>query len=179
MRNLWINLHLYMAAFFAPTLLLLAISGGLYLIGVKGTVSSTPVAVPTGTVINLASPSLEADVRALLRNLGIVHDFEYVRKSGDTLFTRPTSRTYYEISVANNSVEVKRNVPDLQKRMIELHKGHGPLLFKDFQKILAVGLLFLVFSGLRLGLSSAGLRMKTIATGVGGLVIFLILAFGV
>ena len=30
MRNLWINLHLYMAAFFAPTLLLLAISGGLY-----------------------------------------------------------------------------------------------------------------------------------------------------
>ncbi len=59
-------------------------------------------------------------------------------------------------------------MPDLQKRLIELHKGHGPLWFKDFREILVVGVLFIVFSGLRLGLSSAALRTDTIATsGVG------------
>ena len=50
MRNLWINLHLYLAAFLAPGLLVMAISGGLYLIGITGTLSSTPVSVPAGTV---------------------------------------------------------------------------------------------------------------------------------
>lgn len=177
MRNLWINLHLYRAVFFAPTLLLLASSGGLSLVDIKGAVSSRPVAVPSGTVINPASPSREADERVLLRNLGIVPDFEYVKKSEDRLLTRPTSRTYYEILLTNNSVEVKWNVPDLQKRLVELHRGHGPLLFEDLQKILAVGLLFLVFSGMWLGLSSPGLRLKTIVAGVGGLLILLILAF--
>ena len=177
MRNFWISLHLYAAAFFAPTLLLVVISGGLYLVDIKGTVTSTPVAVPSGVVINPASASLEADVRALLRDIGITHDFEYVKKSGNTLYTRPTSRTHYEISVADDSVTVKHNVPDLQKRLIELHKGHGPLWFKDFQKVLAVGVLFIVLSGLWLGLSSAGLRARTIATGVIGLAVCLILAF--
>ena len=43
MRNFWISLHLYAAAFLAPLLLFVAISGGLYLVGIKGTVTSTPV----------------------------------------------------------------------------------------------------------------------------------------
>lgn len=177
MRNFWISLHLYAAAFFAPPLLFVAISGGLYLIGIKGTVTSTTVAVPSSVVINPTSASLEADVRALMRDIGITHDFEYVKKSGNTLSTRPTSRAYYEISVADNSVTVKHNVPNLQKRLIELHKGHGPLWFTDFQKVLAVGVLFLVLSGLWLGLSSPGLRARTIATSVVGLAVCLILAF--
>ena len=175
MRNFWISLYLYAAAFFAPGLLRIAISGGLYLVGIKGTVTSTPVAVPSGVVINSASASLEADVRALPRDIGITHDFEYVKESGNTLYTRPTSRIYYEISVADDSVTVKHNVPDLQKRLIELHKGHGPLWFKDFQKILAVSVLFIVFIGLWLGLSSAGLRARTIATSVVGLAVCLML----
>ena len=73
-------------------------------------------------------------MRALLRQLGIAHEFEYVRKSGSRLLTRPTSRTYYEITLAGDTLEVTRHMPDLQKCLIELHKGHGPLLFKDFQK---------------------------------------------
>ena len=177
MRNFWISLHLYAAAFLAPLLLFVAISGGLYLVGIKGTVTSTPVAVPSGVVMNPASDALEADVRALLHDIGITHDFEYVKKSGNTLYTRPTSRLHYEISVADDSVAVKRNVPNLQKRLIELHKGHGPLWFKDFQKVLASGVLFIVFSGLWLGLSSPGLRARTIATGIVGLTAFLILGF--
>ena len=47
-RKLLITIHMYLAAFFAPAVLLVAISGGLYLIGVKGEVEQetiTPAAV--------------------------------------------------------------------------------------------------------------------------------------
>ncbi len=183
MRALWIKLHLYTAAFLAPMLLLVATSGGLYLIGIKGSVSSSSVIAVPGTTLDLSSDTLEADVRALLSAAGVTDGFEYIKQSGSTLTTRPTSRVYYEIrpgdGQSGETVQITRNEPDLQKMMIELHKGHGPLLFKDFQKVLAVGLLFIVISGMWLGVSSTGLRKKSLLTSGLGLLIFVaLIAFG-
>ena len=50
MRALWVKIHLYIAAFFSPMLLMMAVSGGLYLLGIKGTVEKTPVEV-TATLL--------------------------------------------------------------------------------------------------------------------------------
>jgi hypothetical protein len=174
LRRLWINLHLYTAAFLAPMLILVATSGGLYLIGVKGTVEKTPVATTAEQNIDPTSETLEADVRQFLAGLDPDFNFEYLKQSGDTLVTRPTSRTNYEINTS--PLKVSRVEPDLQKHMIELHKGHGPLMFKTFQKVLAVGLLFIVLSGLWLGLSSTGLLVPTLAASGLGLVVFVLLA---
>ena len=55
MRSLWFNLHLSAAVFMAPTLLLVAISGGLYLIGVKGKVINIAIEVPGGRTIDQES----------------------------------------------------------------------------------------------------------------------------
>ncbi len=175
MRSLWINLHLYAAAFMAPALLLVAISGGLYLIGVKGEVVNIVIDVPEGRTIDQESETLEADVRELLLSVGIEHEFEYLKVRGNMLVTRPTSRVHYAITVLDDSTTVSRHEPDFQKMMIELHKGHGPLVFKTFQKALAVGLLFIVLSGLWLGLSSTGLRIRTLATSAAGTVVFFVL----
>ncbi len=38
MRSLWVKVHLYVAAFFLPMLLVMATSGGLYLLGVTGSI---------------------------------------------------------------------------------------------------------------------------------------------
>jgi len=173
LRRLWINLHLYTAAFLAPMLILVATSGGLYLLGIKGTVEKMPVETMAAHSIDPGSETLESDVRQLLTSLGLEHDFEYLKQSGGTLVTRPTSRIHYEMQTS--PLKVTRIEPDLQKRMIELHKGHGPLMFKTFQKVLAVGLLFIVLSGLWLGLSSAGLRIKTLAASGLGLTVFALL----
>ncbi|MDA1302622.1 MAG: PepSY-associated TM helix domain-containing protein [Proteobacteria bacterium] len=177
MRALWVNLHLYAAAFLAPMLLLVSISGGLYLVGIKGSVVQTEVTVPAQARIDTDAPDLKQEVDGLLQASGVVHVFEYVKVSGSELTTRPTSRTYYEINVANDQITVTRNEPDLQKSMIELHKGHGPLWFKDFQKVLAVGLLFIVVSGLWLGIQSAQLRKRTLGTAASGLALFIVLVF--
>lgn len=175
-RKLWINIHLYLAAFFAPMLLLVAISGGLYLIGEKGTVEKETVALPADARLDPSAKDLKPQIEQLLGAAGIKHTFEYVKVKGNTLFTRPTSRTHYQFNITDAGISATRNEPDLQGSMIELHKGHGPTLFKTLQKALAVGLLIIVLSGLWLGLTSAGLRLTTsLVTGL-GLVAFILAA---
>jgi uncharacterized iron-regulated membrane protein len=176
-RSFWIKAHLFAAAFFAPVLIIIATSGGLYLLGIKGSVKESTVPTPAGASLNLDSDTLDADVTRLLADAGITHEFEYLRAGGNSLTTRPTSTTYYVLKVTAEEVEISRNEPSLQKSMIELHKGHGPVLFKEFQKFMAAALLFVLLSGTWLGLSSKGLRNKTLATMGGGLVAFLTLAF--
>ena len=177
MRKLWIKIHLYVAAFFVPMILVMATSGGLYLLGVKGTVASTTVEIASPSALSIDSGTLEQDVRQILEANNIEHDFEYLKVSGTTLFTRPTSRLHYEFDLSGDTVVVLRNIPDLQKSMIELHKGHGPLLFKDLQKAMALGLLIVVLSGFWLGVSSASLRLSTLAITGTGLVVFVTLVF--
>ncbi|MDP5072009.1 MAG: hypothetical protein NWQ45_14010, partial [Congregibacter sp.] len=93
----------------------------------------------------------------------------------DTLFTRPTSRTHYGLTVDGDSVTVSRNEPSFQKRMQELHFGHGPSMYREFQKVFAAGLLFIILSGVWLGLSSSRLRVRTLISAGSGLILFLAL----
>ena len=174
-RSFWIKAHLIAAAFFTPALILIAISGGLYLLGIKGEVTQTPVSISAGTKLNFESSDLQMDVSKLLDELNIEHDFEYLKVSGNTVTTRPTSRIFYTFSRTREGVEIAHNRPSLQKVLVELHKGHGPMMFKDFQKAMAFGLLFILLSGTWLGLSSQGLRSTTVAAAGSGLALMLAL----
>lgn len=172
-RKLFITIHMYLAAFFAPAVLLVAISGGLYLAGVKGSVIKEPIYSSSEVTIDSESSSLDADVTALLLNAGVEsYSFEYVKVSGKTLSTRPTSTEHYLIKLKDDGVEVIQARPNLQSRMIELHKGHGPNTFKTFQKVFAIGLIFIILSGLWLGISAARLRRSTLLTATAGAVVF-------
>ena len=169
--------HLYVTAFVAPMFILVAISGGLYLIGVKGEVTKTPLELPDNATLDFASGNLKEDVSALLAAQGIKHRFEYVRGGSTSLVTRPTSRANYEIKLVDQKLVAHRVKPDLQKTMIELHKGHGPTLFKTYQKLVAISLILIVVSGLWMGLNSKMLRNKAAITSGAGLVFFILLAF--
>ena len=177
MRSLWIKIHLYVAAFFLPMLLAMAVSGGLYLLGVKGSVDSTPVSLSATKALFADSRTLDRDVRELLNANGIAHDFEYIKVSGSKVITRPTSTNYYEFIIHEGEAQATLNRPDLIKSLVELHKGHGPLFFKDLQKLMALGLLIVLLSGFWLGASSAGLRVPTLLTTLAGLLVFLGLGF--
>jgi hypothetical protein len=71
---------------------------------------------------------------------------------------------------------VSFNEPSIQSKLIELHKGHGPEIFKTFQKVIAVGLMFVVLSGFWLGVSALGLRRNTLIVTGSGALIFSLLA---
>ena len=175
-RKLLITIHMYLAAFFAPAVLLVAISGGLYLAGVKGDVEQEIIYNSSETMIDNKSPTLQADVAALLASAGVEsYSFEYIKVKGATLYTRPTSSDHYLIKSNGGGVEVIHARPSLQSRMIELHKGHGPTTFKTFQKAFAIGLIFIILSGLWLGISAPRLRRSTLLTAATGVVIFALL----
>ena len=162
-RNFFIQAHLLVAAFFTPVILLMAVSGGLYLLGVKGNTSQSIVTAPAGASIDLKSEVLENDVRTLLGEVAPGYSFEYLKVKGDTLYTRPTSTLHYELKVSGSDLSIYRNEPSLQKSLVELHKGHGPTRYKSLQKIMAGGLIFVLLSGMWLGLSSRVLRGKTLS----------------
>jgi len=175
-RALLIKLHLYCSAFFAAAIVLVAVSGGLYLIGIKGTIEQTPVGtLATGQQL-LLEPS-EAKVQAALASLGVSDfEFEYVKQKGSQLITRPTTRPFYTLDISGEDAVVRYNEPSLQKRMIELHMGHGPTAYKAYQQVFAAGMLFIILTGLWLGLSSARLRFSTAVISGAGVILFLWLA---
>jgi hypothetical protein len=175
-RALLIKLHLYCSAFFAAAIVLVAVSGGLYLIGIKGTIEQTPVGtLATGQQL-LLEPS-EAKVQAALASLGVSDfEFEYVKQKGSQLITRPTTRPFYTLDISGEEAVVRYNEPSLQKRMIELHMGHGPTAYKAYQQVFAAGMLFIILTGLWLGLSSARLRFSTAVISGAGVILFLWLA---
>ena len=175
-RSLLIRLHLYSAAFLSPAFLFVAISGGLYLVGVKGSVEQTVVGVPSQLALDPSSESLYEDVQKVLLAAGISHDFEYIKVKGEMLLTRPTSRNFYKLAMQPEGLVVSYNEPSMQSKLIELHKGHGPEIFKNFQKVIAVGLLFVVLSGFWLGVSALGLRRNTLILTGSGAILFVLLA---
>ena len=179
MRRKLIQLHLYVAAFFLPMLVAMAVSGGLYLTGDKGSTARTPIEITAPQSLSVSSQTLEADVRTFLKANKIVHDFEYLKVSGSTLMTRPTSRTYYEIKTSVDADQLSRVEPDWIKVLVELHKGHGPLWYKDLQKLMSLGLLFVLISGVWLGISSQALRIPTLLSTAAGGVLFIVLGFWV
>jgi len=174
-RALLIKLHLYFSAFFAAAIVLVASSGGLYLIGIKGTVEQKLIGTLDSGEVLLADPS-HAAVTSALEELEVLDfDFDYVKQSGSRLITRPTTRPFYTLDVDGDEVSVRYNTPSLQKRMIELHMGHGPSAYKTYQQFFAAGMLFVMLSGLWLGLSSDRLRKTTLITSGSGLLLFALL----
>ena len=99
-----------------------------------------------------------------------------MKQKGSQLITRPTTRPFYTLDVSGNDVVLQYNEPSLQKKMIELHMGHGPVAYKTYQKIFAAGMLFIRLSGLWAGLSSTKLHGPTAAVAGGGLLVLALLA---
>ena len=174
-RAVLIKLHLYFSAFFSAAIVLVAVSGGLYLMGIKGyVVQSEAGSLDSGEAL-LADPS-HAAVAAALATVGVTgFEFDYVKTKGAQLITRPTTRPFYTLDIKAEQVTVRYNEPSLQKRMIELHMGHGPAVYKIYQQFFAAGMLFVMLSGLWLGLSSDRLRKTTLITSSSGLLLFAVL----
>ena len=169
---------MFLSAFFAPAILFIAISGGAYLLGFKGHKTEELIYYNPVSQVNLESETLNEDVSNIFKSMGIDYQYEYLKISGNKLITRPSTRTHYELQVrGNDQLELKKITPDLQYRIVELHKGHGPGVFKNYQQIFAGGLLLIVVSGLWLGISATTLRMRSLITFVLGSILFLFLAF--
>lgn len=176
-RKLLVSIHLYLAAFFAPFILVMALTGGLYLLGIKGEMVKTPVTVVDNVHLDGKSAHLKQDVIGVLASAGIESGFDYVKVRGDSFYTRPTNRTHYLLESVENGVAVTQIEPSLIAGLIELHKGHGPTAFRLVEQLLAAGLIVIMLSGLYLGLMSPMLRQPTGLLTIAGVLVFVVLGY--
>jgi len=161
----------------APAFALHAISGGLYLMNMKGNAATERIALPANAALDFESPTLEEEVRALLTSANIKHDFEYIRNRGTLIHLRPTSSTYLEFKQTPQGLSATRVKPDTVRSMMELHKGHGPQIFKSYQKLVALLLLAVVFGGILVGLMAKAYRRQTVVAVAIGMVVFVLVGF--
>jgi len=177
LRKLLITLHLLFAGLMAPAFILLAVTGGAYLLGQNGEETKVAIQLPAGTVIDLQSPTAEEDIRKLLASAKIDHDFEYLKNRGTTAQTRPTSRPYINFKQKDGQWMAEKVTPNFMKAAIEIHKGHGPTLLKTYHKIVALMLIGVVLGGIFVGLLAKAYRRKTIGAVVIGTLLYLVLIF--
>ena len=178
-RKLLVTLHLYLAAFFTPMVLLVGITGGLYLFGIKSAGETTQVAALAGQTLNVPKEAAQAKeyIDGLLQQATIEHSYDYVRAQGPAATTRPTHRTHFQLRQADDGIQINKVEPNLMMTMLELHKGHGPQWFRTFEMIFALGLVLVMLTGFWLGLQSPMLRKPTLLLTVGGTVVAGLLAF--
>lgn len=172
MRRFLITVHLALAALLMPVLLLMAISGALELFDEDGKADYSTVATLEGEALDKKSPTLKADVEALLAKAGKSHDFEYVKARRGKFYTRPTSEPFYELKNKDGAVEIRYGVPNFQMQLTELHRGRGPGNFVWLQKIFTFCLILIAVSGFFVGLMSPVYRMRTIGFALVGSAIF-------
>ena len=177
LRKYLVLTHLWAAGLMAPAFALHAISGGLYLMNIKGEASTERVALPVNAKLDFKSETLETDVRSLLESANLKHDFEYIRNRGSLIQLRPTSKTYLEFKQTPQGLSATRVKPNTVRSMMELHKGHGPQLFKSYQKLVALLLLGVVFGGILVGLLAKAYRRHTVIAVVVGVISFILAGF--
>jgi len=178
-RNLLVLVHLFLAAFLAPSFLLVGLTGALKLAGVEASIEDIPIELPADTRIDPDSPTLKQDIAAVLATQNIHLDIESVRSRAGKMTTRPTSRTFARINQTPDGLEASLHKPGFQYAMMELHKGHGPALFKTYQLIAGIALFLVIVGGLVVGLMARPYRRKTLVSLALGSIAFLALGFAV
>jgi len=177
-RNFLVKCHLWAAGLLAPLFILVAYTGAAYLLDFKGEVVETALTVPEGTVLDQESATVEDDVRAVLAANNLETGFDYLRMRPGSITTRPTSRDFVVLEEGDEGQwSATLNQPDLQYSLIELHKGHGPQIYRYYQILAAVVLFLVVLGGLLVGFLAPAYRKATGTALAAGSVVFALLAF--
>ena len=177
LRRLLVSIHLYLASFLAPAFMLVAVSGGLYLLGNEGEISKTPIELPAGTTLDFESDDLDSQVRSLLEAQGINVSFESMRARNGSAISFPITRTHVSFQQKPGGLTAELRKPNLQFTMMELHKGHGPRLFRLYQVLVALVLFLVVLGGFAVGVISKAYRKQTLIATATGSAIFILLGF--
>jgi len=178
-RNLLIWVHLFLAAFLAPSFLMVGTTGALKLAGVEPSIEDIDLVLPADTQLDPDSPALKQDIATILAAQNIHLDIESVRSRDGNMTTRPTSRTFARLNQTPDGLQASLHKPGLQYALMELHKGHGPAIFKTYQLIAGIALFLVIVGGLIVGLLAKAYRQKTLVSLALGTMAFLALGFAV
>lgn len=169
-RSWMVQIHLILASLFLPFLLLMPVSGTLYLLDIKGDQAKEEAFVVEDPVPQDKSEH-EAFFRDQFRKQNIDFDFEYIRSTETDFIFRPTSRVYYMAAPKDGKLVMQKVNPSFVKRMIEVHKGHGPRIVRTMEIAFGIALIAVALSGVWIAIVTPVYRRPMIVSLVIGTVL--------
>lgn len=181
MHRLLVRWHMLVAAFLFPGILLFLITGALYTWGSKGDYVTKDYEVALTAPLTNDKDALQAVVTRELASRGIAVPTGYpsVREVGGSFqFDWSGSNRDVSLSPGDDATHAKLTVKDTDwhRYFVQLHKAKGGTAFKIYAAIVALGLFFLVTSGLIVALRVPNLRRGAIIGSAVGLGAFVAIA---
>ena len=181
MHRLLIRWHMLIAAFLFPAIILYLLTGALYTWGAKGDYVTTDYAVTLTAPLSADVPGMQAIVVKELAARDIVPPTgaAAVKPVGESFQLDWTgSRRDVTLEPGETAATAKLVVKETSwhRFFVQLHKAKGGIPFKIYAAIVALGLFFLVTSGLIVALKVPNMRRGAIIGSVVGLAAFVGLA---
>lgn len=171
-----VQIHLIMASLFLPLMLMMPLSGGLHLLDQNGDHTKEDVFVVEGT-----PPKDKAERESFFREEFKKHNidfhFEYIKTTGTDFIFRPTSRVYYIATPVSGALTMQKVNPTLIKRMMEIHKGHGPKLIRWMEIAFGLSLILVALSGVWIAIVTPVYRRSMIVSFMVGTILIAVALF--
>lgn len=171
------KLHLILAAFMFPAVLMFLVTGALYTWGNKGEWHEESASI---TLAQPLSEQSEGDITSLAvqqlveRGLPIPSGELSVETGEGASLTWIGAKSEIALTATDDPLIAQANIKEasLHRNLVQLHKAKGSDYFKVYATILAVVLFLLVLSGIIMGLQVKALRRMTLVSSVLGAVAF-------
>ncbi|HZG31776.1 MAG TPA: PepSY domain-containing protein [Sphingopyxis sp.] len=178
MHRLLVRWHMLVAAFLFPAILLYLLTGSLYTWGVKGDYVTTDYAVTLSAPLSDDAAAMQAVVVRELaaRDIAPPTGSAAVKPVGGSFqLDWSGSRRDVTLEPGADATSAKLIVKETgwHRFFVQLHKAKGGTPFKIYAAVLALGLFFLVTSGLIVALRVPNLRRGAMIGSAVGLVAFI------
>lgn len=115
--------------------------------------------------------------REIFKQQNMDFEFESVRSSKNEFTFRPSSRVHYVAVQEGDELVFTKIDPAWNRRLMELHKGHGPILMRWLESAFGVALILVTLSGIWLSLTAKAYRKVTVISFLTGLAVILACLF--
>jgi hypothetical protein len=156
-RQFFIQAHLIMGSLFLPLMLLLPLSGVLYLSDLEGEMTKTE-AFRIAELPPEAPADQESFFREQFKKQNIDYKFESLRARGDEFNFNPRGYTHYVVSKENGGLVFYKVVPSFLKRLNELHTGHGKEIMRVYEVLCGFAMILIALSGIWLAATAKAYR---------------------
>ncbi len=172
-----INVHLFLATFIFPAVLMFLVTGGLYTWGIKGSYVTQDYPLTLTEPLSGDMSSLKSLVEKELQQLSLAAPTgsAKVKGSGSSLALEWTgSKRDISLAAGADPLSATLTVKETTwyRNLVQLHKAKGGQVFKVYAAFLAVGLFLILFTGFLMALQIPRYRRLTIISSLSGLVLF-------
>ncbi len=178
-RKLLVQIHMYLAAFIFPAVLMFLSTGALYTWGIKGSYNTetynialqTPLSADQVEMLNIVNHELkklnitEPTGHHKIKSIGTNFRMEWTGSNRDITLEPTQEPLIAKLTIKNTSS---------YRQLVQLHKAKGGTLFKVYAAFTAIALLVLLISGYIMALQVKKLRNPVLYTRAAVLLIFII-----